>query len=219
MHPRLARIPTPLSYRISTGFLTSENFNRSRNDFVDDLVRSARSGVSMLQIREKRLPSSMIFDLVSEVIRRLENLGTLCLVNERVDIALAAGADGVHLTSTSMPLELVRGIAGQKLLIGVSAHSVKEVSSAKDDGADFALFGPVFETPSKSPEIGWQGLGALGEACEAGSPMPVLAVGGVDPMNFKSVLAAGAYGIAAIRLFADPVCEKEIVGSCEVRLS
>lgn len=216
MYPKLLRVPGPLTCRITSGLLTSENFGELRDELVRDLVRSARAGVSILQVREKGLPASMVFDLVSAVVRELRNCETLCLVNERFDIALAAGADGVHLTSSSIPANIVRSIAGEKLVVGVSTHSWEEVTSAKGAGADFALFGPVFETPSKSPSVGWQGLTALAKACDAGSPMPVLAVGGISLSNFKDVIATGAAGIAAIRLFNDPALERKVVAGREV---
>jgi len=119
------------------------------------------------------------------------------LVNDRLDIARAAGVDGVHLTASSLPTHLVREICGKDFLIGVSTHSFEEARSASKAGADFIVFGPVFATGSKQP----QGLEKLREVTEALSGFPVLAIGGVNVENANDCFRAGASGVAAIRLF------------------
>jgi len=125
------------------------------------------------------------------------------LVNDRSDIARAAGADGVHLTSTSLNASVVRRMFGSEFLIGVSTHSADEVRVAREDGADFVVFGPVFSTPSKETYGPPQGLSALRDAVSAARNFPVLALGGVTLENAPSCIASAARGVAAIRLFAD----------------
>lgn len=128
---------------------------------------------------------------------------TRLLVNDRADIARAAGADGVHLTTRSLEARVVRRTFGEDFLIGVSAHSLAEASDARREGADFATFGPVFDTPSKRAYGQPTGLVALEEAAHALSPFPLLALGGITLDNARDTLRAGAHGLAAIRLFND----------------
>ena len=118
------------------------------------------------------------------------------MVNERFDIAIAAGADGVHLTSRSIPVSEVRANVPDDLLIGVSAHRRSEVTAARNRGADLALFGPVFATPGKGDLVG---LEEFVTVCREAAPFPVIGIGGIDGANAESVLNAGAAGYAAIR--------------------
>jgi thiamine-phosphate pyrophosphorylase len=133
------------------------------------------------------------------------------LVNDRLDVALAAGADGVHLPALSFPAaearEAVRRRGLNDFIIGVSTHSLAEAVTAEEGGADFIVSGPVYDTPSKrayGPPIG---IESFAEICRSVN-IPVLALGGIDLTNYQEVLRRGAAGIAAIRLFADPECIK-----------
>jgi thiamine-phosphate pyrophosphorylase len=128
---------------------------------------------------------------------------TRLLVNDRADIAQAAGADGVHLTGRSLEAALVRGAFGKHLLIGVSTHSLAEARAARESGADFVVFGPVFETASKRLYGEPVGLEKLEEVAREMAPLPVIALGGVTLNNALDCIRAGASGIAAIRLFSD----------------
>ncbi|MGI8811632.1 MAG: thiamine phosphate synthase [Pyrinomonadaceae bacterium] len=158
-------------------------------------VRAAVSeGVTLVQIREKSLASSQLFELARHVVDVVADKPVSVLVNDRWDIALASGAHGVHLRSDSMPARTVRAQVPDGFIIGVSVHSLAE--REKFEGADFAMFGPVFSTPGKGQPAG---LPALEEICAAVRPFPVIAVGGIGFENFKAVLAAGAAGFAAIR--------------------
>jgi thiamine-phosphate pyrophosphorylase len=141
------------------------------------------------------------------------------VVNDRVDVALAERAGGVHLGENSLPLaEAKRLVQARALdsdfLTGVSCHSLEAAKSAAKDGADYLFFGPVFATPSKAPFGSPQGLERLTEVCRAVS-RPVLAIGGITLANASACLAAGASGIAAIRLFQDAPDLTSVVRSLE----
>jgi thiamine-phosphate pyrophosphorylase len=124
-------------------------------------------------------------------------------VNDRVDIARAAGADGVHLTAQSLPADVVRDICGPDFLIGVSTHSLAEARAAQAAGADLVVFGPIFETESKRAFGEPQGLAKLREVTSELGEFPVLAIGGITRENSASCLDAGASGFAAIRMFEE----------------
>lgn len=133
------------------------------------------------------------------------------LVNDRSDVAQAAGADGVHLTTDSVEASVVRRAFGPEFLIGVSTHSLAEACAARDAGADFAVFGPVFETRSKHQYGSPVGLEALREAAGTLASFPVLAIGGISLTNASGCLRAGASGIAAIGLFANSGALESVV--------
>jgi thiamine-phosphate pyrophosphorylase len=127
--------------------------------------------------------------------------GQLLLVNDRVDVVVAAGADGVHLPAAGIPPGDARRLVGAGRLVAVSCHSVADVARAMAAGADFATFGPVFETPSKREYGPPVGLGPLREASLLG--LPLVGLGGVAVENAAEVVAAGAHGLAAIRAWLD----------------
>ncbi len=165
--------------------------------------RAVAAGITLIQLREKELPARTLYDLTVRAARITAGSATRLLVNDRADIARAAGADGVHLTTRSLEARIVRRTLGHDFLIGVSTHSLAEASAARNEGADFATFGPIFETPSKRGDGAPVGLGALNEAARALAPFPLLALGGIALGDVHQVLQAGARGIAAIRLFSD----------------
>jgi thiamine-phosphate pyrophosphorylase len=150
-------------------------------------------GVEMIQVRAKDLPAVDFLKLVTEIANLAEGTTTKVLVNDRLDIAIAAGVRGVHLPAHGLPAERVRSYVD---ILGVSTHSLAEAVNAERAGADFIVFGPIFETPGKTPV----GLGPLRDVVSA-IKIPVLGIGGIDKSNMKSVLETGAAGIAAIRLF------------------
>ncbi|HVF42947.1 MAG TPA: thiamine phosphate synthase [Pyrinomonadaceae bacterium] len=195
----------PITYLI-TGGATSSTTSTGGVEFralLRHVELAAGARVSLVQIREKDLNARALFELASRAAALTRGSETRVVVNDRADVARAAGCDGVHLTTRSLGAGAVRRAFGEDFLIGVSAHTPAEARGAKEGGADFAVFGPVFDTPSKrryGPPVGLEGLG---ETARALSPFPVVALGGVDETNAVDCIDAGAEGIAGIRLFAD----------------
>jgi thiamine-phosphate pyrophosphorylase len=183
-----------------------------------EIIRhAAAAGVDWIQIREKDLEARTLAELVRLAIADTRETGASILVNDRLDVALAAGAAGVHLGETSLPVEAVaewRRAAGRmEFRIGVSCHSAEAARAAERAGADYIFFGPVFATPSKAAFGPPQEIERLREVCRS-VRIPVLAIGGVTIENAASCLAAGAAGVAAIRLFQ----ESEDVAAVVARL-
>lgn len=181
--------------------------NPASEDFQNTLAlvsASVKAHVSLIQLREKNLAPKMLYELTARSAAITRGTGTRLLINDRADIAHAARADGVHLTTRSIEAGVIRRTFGPDFLIGVSTHTLSEARAAQDGGADFAVFGPVFDTPSKRAFGTPLGLEKLREAVESLSPFPLLALGGITLDNAMETLRAGASGVAAIRLFNDP---------------
>lgn len=159
------------------------------------------AAVPLVQLREKSLSARVLYELASRAADLAQNSATRLLVNDRFDIARAAGAHGVHLTSRSLPTSVVRQTCGEDFLIGVSTHSLETARNARAEGADFIVFGPVFETESKRAFGPPQGLDKLREVTSALQGFPVLAIGGINLENVGKCFFAGASGMAAISLF------------------
>jgi thiamine-phosphate pyrophosphorylase len=171
------------------------------------------AGVDWVQIREKDLCARELAVLTREVLLRTtvhsrgKNQASRILVNDRVDVALAERADGVHLGETGLPVDevarlIATHISHRDFLVGASCHSLEGAKSAASGGAGYLFFGPVFATPSKAAFGPPQGVERLAEVCRA-IAIPVLAIGGITLENAGACLAAGAAGLAAIRLFQD----------------
>ena len=162
------------------------------------------AGAGWIQIREKDLETRALVDLARFAVAETRATAVRVFVNDRLDAALGAKAGGVHLGEKSLPVEAVtewrRSTGRLDFLIGVSSHSLESARKAERSGADYIFFGPVFETPSKSAFGAPQGIERLHEVC-ASVEIPVLAIGGVNLENARECTAAGAAGIAAIRLF------------------
>ena len=197
------QLTIPSVYAITSGATTASTTPESPefSNILRLIEAAVAAGVSLVQIREKSLSARVLYDLTTQAAAISNGSNTRLLVNDRFDIAQAAGADGVHLTSQSLPANIVRSICGEDFLIGVSTHSLETALDARAAGADFVVFGPVFETPSKhiyGEPHGWEKLREVANALHG---FPVLAIGGVDLENVVDCFRAGASGIAAIRLF------------------
>ncbi len=186
----------PIVYAITEGHADDSNFPEQKIKILSRIRRAADRGITAFQIREKRLSAALLDELVREALGAASGSGLKIVVNGRFDIALAAGADGVHLPADGLPVDAVRSRVPKDFLIGVSTHTIEEAVAAQSVGADMIVFGPVFPSPGKGDGVG---LEMLGEVCRAASPMPVLALGGVDETTYRLALEMGAAGFASIR--------------------
>ncbi len=193
----------PVDFRV---YLITDRKLAKGGDIVSAVAEALEGGVRAVQLREKDLGGRELFRLAEAMRRLTARYGARLLVNDRVDVAYAAGADGVHLGGGSIPVAEARRLLGPRALIGRSTHDGAELSAAESDGADFATFGPVYGTPSKARYGPPVGVAALAAACAA-AKIPVFALGGVGPANMTETLKAGAFGIAlisAVVAAADP---------------
>ena len=155
------------------------------------------AGLRAVQLREKDLAARDLLSMARALRESTRRHGAKLLINDRADVALAVGADGVQRAGTSLPVSALRSISPPGFLIGASVHSVAEALAAEPEGADFLLFGPVYDTPSKRQYGPPQGLAAL-ERVASAVRLPVFAVGGVTPARVAEVMRAGASGVAVI---------------------
>lgn len=161
------------------------------------LETALEAGINAIQLREKDLSVRELLDMAYWMRELTNEFNAKLFINDRVDVALAVEADGVHLTQNSMPAYAVRKISGEKFIIGQSTHSIEEALRAQNDGVDFITLGPVFETPSKikyGKPIGLETLKSVKKVIS----IPVFAIGGINPENVKKVRNTGADGIALI---------------------
>jgi len=171
--------------------------------------RAVAAGVDWVQIREKDLTTRELSAIARDALAAAAGSRTRILVNDRLDVAVAESAGGVHLGGESMPVDAVRGwCAGYVnlpagFLVGRSCHSLQEAQAAERDGADYVIFGPVFATPAKMKFGPPQGLEKFAAVCRS-LRIPVLAIGGITTDNAEDCIRAGAAGVAAIRLFQQP---------------
>lgn len=159
-------------------------------------------GVDFIQVREKDLSDRALFDLTNRIVDLSRDTGCRILVNGRADIAVAAGAHGVHLPSMGLQAVDIRPWVPKGFCIGTSVHSMREIRRAEAQGVDYILAGHVFPTPSKSGYGEPLGLNFLSKACHS-TKTPILGLGGVKAELVASALEAGAAGIAGIRIFQD----------------
>jgi thiamine-phosphate pyrophosphorylase len=165
------------------------------------VLRGLEAGRVAVHLREKSLSGAALLALGRELVEVCHAHGQRLLVNERIDVALACGADGVHLPATAVGPAAARRLLGPSALVGVSCHSADEVERARAGGADYASFGPVWATPSKAGHGAPVGLERLREASRLG--LPLLALGGVEPALVGQAFEAGAAGVAVIRAWLD----------------
>lgn len=167
-------------------------------EFAD---RALAAGVDMVQIRERDLPPRDLLILADALTKSARRYQASVLINDRADIAGCAGC-GVHLTTRSLTVDVIRGAIAEQMLVGVSTHTIEEAMAAQHGRADFVVFGPVFETASKREYGEPVGIEALRQAA-ARLTIPVLALGGIKDDNFRHALEAGAAGVAGISMFTE----------------
>ena len=196
-----------LLYYITDRTQLAGDEEEGRRSLLSKIADASRAGIDFIQLREKDLPTRELEELARAAVSavRQHSQKTKLLINSRTDIALSCGADGVHLPANDISARDVRKIWKQTVasapphpIITVSCHSIADVARAASEGADFALFAPVFEKRD-TPQTKATGLDVLRDACR--QPIPVLALGGVTLENAGACIGAGAAGIAGIRLF------------------
>jgi len=180
--------------RVPSLVLVTDRHATAGRDLLEVVVRALDAGLPAVQLREKDLAGRALLGLAEALRAATARTRAALFVNDRLDVALAVGADGVHLGVESLPVGVARGMLPPGALIGVSTHSLPELAAGA--GADFAFFGPVYPTPAKTGPP--QGEAHLREAVRSAS-IPVLAIGGVTAAEIPAVRAAGAVGAAVIR--------------------
>lgn len=196
----------PILYLITRG-ATAETTTPASEEFRNILLQvsaAVAAGIQLIQIREKNLTARVLFQLTTSVVAIASGSSTRILVNDRADVAAAAGADGVHLTTRSLAPAVIRQTFGSSFLVGASTHSLNEAGEAQREGADFVVFGPTFPSPSKEQYGPPLGVDQLAEAARKLAPFPLIALGGISIKNANECLRAGASGIAGISLFGEP---------------
>jgi len=180
-----------------------------------EVVRAAvKGGVTLVQLREKDMPGGEFLTIARELLAVTRPASVPLIINDRVDVALAADADGVHVGQEDIPAAIVRGMIGPHKILGVTAHDGEELARAAADGADYVGTNAIFGTPTKAdirPPIGISGLTER----YADAPVPVVAIGGVDHSNAAALIEAGAEGVAVVRaiMAADDTAQ----AACELR--
>jgi len=220
---RNSPLPTPVLSYVTDRHLLPGAPEAVRQELLNKIEAAAEAGVDWIQIREKDLSgkdcSQLTRDSLQRAAKSAANRATPAriLVNDRLDVALAVSAGGVHLSERGLPVAEARRLANSSsasgdFLVGKSCHSLEAAKTAEQSGADYIHFGPIFATPSKAAFGAPQGLERLAEVCRVVSA-PVIAIGGITLENFSACFAAGASGIAAIRLFQDAADIAAVVSS------
>ncbi|QYO65273.1 thiamine phosphate synthase [Leptolyngbya sp. 7M] len=186
----------PIISLITPGDVTEQNYDQRESELQEIAKAASKAGVGIFQLREKRIPGRLLFILAEKLRRQFIETRTKLIVNDRFDVALAVGADGVHLPSAGLPSNEVRKHSPKGFLIGRSTHSKEEIEQAVAEQIDYVVFGPVFPSPGKENSVG---LNELKKICEMFPNIPILGLGGISEDNFGKVLKTGAAGLAAIR--------------------
>ena len=182
--------------------LVTDRAQTRGRDLVGVVGECLAAGLPAVQVREKDLGAAELAALCRRLRAPTRERGALLIVNDRVDVALAVGADAVQRTGASLAVDDIRSIAGPRLRIGASVHSLDDAVDAEAKGADWIVFGPVYDTPSKRRYGAPQGLDALAKVTGR-VRVPVIAIGGITPERAREVMAAGAHGVAAIAAILD----------------
>jgi len=186
---------TPSTWRV---YLVTDRAQTDGRPLTDVIAAALQGGIRAVQLRERDLPTRELLALAERLRAVTRAAGAALLINDRIDVALACDADGVHLPAASFAIADARALLGPQRLIGVSTHTPDEVAAAARAGADFAVFGPIYDTPSKRAYGTPLGLAKFAQVRSAVT-LPLFAIGGIDLGQVEEVRAAGADGIAVIR--------------------
>ncbi len=178
-------------------YLVTDRHQTGGRDILEVLGQAIAAGAPAIQLREKGLDTVEMYRLAETLLAMTRRTGAALLINDRADVAMALGADGVHLTRKSLPPREVRSLVGSRMLIGISCHGLEDVREAVDGGVDFVVLGPIYATRSKAPYGPPLAPGILREARRI-CPLPILAIGGIEAARVSEVVSAGADGVAAI---------------------
>ena len=177
--------------------ITARQLTQNQEEFLHRIEAALAAGVRLVQMREKDLSAAELFQLGQKLRKLTQAYQARLLINDRIDLALALDADGVHLSESSLPVDKARQLIGGHRLIAVSTHRKDQILQAASAGADFVTFSPIFATPSKLSFGPPQGLAELKLACQA-APLPVFALGGITADRVTGCQQAGAFGVAVI---------------------
>jgi len=178
-------------------YLVTDRHQTGGRPLVPLIEQAVAGGLRAVQLRERDLDTRSLLELARDVQMATRPRGAVLLINDRVDLVLACGADGVHLRSDSLPVAVARRLLGDARVIGVSVHSAEEAARAESEGADFVVLGPIYDTPSKREYGAPLGLRPLKEAARR-CRIPVLAIGGLTAARVAEVRRAGASGVAVL---------------------
>ncbi|RYM02914.1 thiamine phosphate synthase [Sporolactobacillus sp. THM7-7] len=194
-----------------TLYLVTDPYNPSAHDrYFHKVADALRGGVTLLQLREKKASSKQLFELAGQLKDMAASYQVPLIINDRVDIALAVDADGVHVGQDDLPAGVVRGLIGPDKILGVSASTVEEAVQAEKDGADYLGVGAVFPTRSKADatSVSIETLGAIRQTVR----IPIVAIGGIDEANVETLYPAGIDGIAVISAI---LSQKDVLGAAK----
>ncbi len=178
-------------------YLVTDRHQTAGRPLVPLIEQALRAGARAVQLRERGLDTRSVLALAEELLPIIRRHRAALFVNDRIDVALALDADGVHLRATSVPVRMARRLVGERRLVGVSVHSTDEAARAESEGADFAVLGPIYETASKreyGPPIGLRAIEEASRRCR----IPIFGIGGITPARASDVRQAGAHGVAVI---------------------
>jgi thiamine-phosphate pyrophosphorylase len=186
-----------MTKRIGHLHVITDETVQSRFSHFELAERAIAGGADTIQFRDKSRGAKDLVEIASALARLCRERNVPFIVNDRVDVALAALADGVHLGQTDLSVEVARGLVGPRMIVGGTASTLEDAIASQHEGADYVGFGHIFPTSSKVKRGEPKGPDSVREICRA-LRIPVVAIGGIDPSNFLSVLEAGAWGIAVI---------------------
>ncbi|NHI90960.1 MAG: thiamine phosphate synthase [Candidatus Lokiarchaeota archaeon] len=189
-------------------YLVTDRGLAGNRDFEEIILKSIEGGVTIVQLREKKMDAKEFLINASHLKKKLDALDIPLIINDRVDIAFASNASGVHLGQSDLPIKHARKILGENKIIGVSISTVAEALKAEKESADYIAISPIFDTPTKTdtdPAVGLDGIAAIKDSIQ----IPIVGIGGINKTNARSVIKAGCDGIAVVSAIIAAVNPKD----------